>query len=318
MRSLLLFLVVVFAAAHLDAQASPGGLPLGTPSMASGASGSGAAGQLTLWNGTSSLIGSEQFKWSVNTSGEEYAALSFRHSASGNYKLNIVAGNSGGAGAFTNRIQFNRSSTSSEQGLMFYSGNNFDTLDWFVGQADIAGNFAGKLAFWPGGLESQEMLHLSQTTGVVFNDPMLDRDFVVRSDTLTAALTVDGGSGCVGAGAVCEAGTVSAGGAFAVSKSGAEVFVVGSTADPGKIVAQNDTSGAIGAIWLPPRSIDTVTGALPACDSSLRGAQVTIDDTDDSKPMVQCTCVLKSDNTTHQWYGWAPELGTAYDCPPTP
>lgn len=92
--------------------------------------------------------------------------------------------------------------------------------------------------------------------------------------------------------------------AFSTDGVRGPVFGGGTAARIHDVDLKNDTAGSGGTargVFLPSRSTGNAPVAAPTCDSSRLGARFMLDDTDDSKPGVECVCSLSNDNTTYQW-----------------
>jgi hypothetical protein len=170
----------------------------------------------------------------------------------------------------------------------------------------------------------------------IFNESLNNYDFQVSGDTDAHALFVDGSSDSVGIGEPAPSSKLHvdgdvrvAGGTLAspalkladgntgfystttdetsVASDGEFVAAFGSGSKDTQMMIRgaNDTAGneagQVRAFWLPPRSVGTTIATVPTCTAALVGAHVYVDDTDDSKPGIQCVCTLKNDNTTHEW-----------------
>ncbi len=80
-----------------------------------------------------------------------------------------------------------------------------------------------------------------------------------------------------------------------LNSGGASVLAVGSSSRAFSVTTANDqigSGGVTGALWLPPRTVgataDTLTGGT--CNLSLAGAEIYLDDTNDSKAAIKCIC----------------------------
>lgn len=166
-----------------------------------------------------------------------------------------------------------------------------------------------------GAATSTETLRMS-SSDIVFNENSSDINTRIESNGNANAFVVDGGLDCTGVGAVCGAGI---GASFEVyNNSGDNIAVFGASAGATQsIIGANDVSGTIGALWLPPRSVGASIGTLPSCNSGIAGAQVYIDDTNDSKPGAYCNCVGDSSDV-YSWKGYGFPAGVLTDvsCPP--